>query len=209
MKKTSLIFLVLIAGMTLIGAYSALFPVPASTAFIRFLGLSAFLLLCVSLMIGPLSVIWPKAFAELIEPRRAVGIACFVFVLFHLLLVALLRFGFDIGAMIGALNLWISAPAAILLLIIAITSSDFAIKKMGPLLWKNVQRLNYLAFILSFAHFILDSNGLFTIVRGKTFVNLAEAGLVVLGGIAILLQIAGFAIRRTNFRKNLSESEIR
>jgi len=195
MIKASFLFLLLICAIALLGTYNALFPVPASTAFIRFFGLSAFLLLCISLMLGPLMVLWPSAFGALMEPRRAIGIASFVFVLLHLFVLVVERLGFDILAILGFSNIWISLSATIILLVLAITSSDFVVRTMGAGFWKNVQRLNYLAFVLSFVHFALNSNGIFINVRGKTFVNLAEVALVLLGIITVLLQLAGFILR--------------
>ncbi len=202
MNKSSFLFLLLIGAMILLGAYNSLFPVPASTAFIRFFGLSAFMLLCVSLIIGPLALLWPATFAQLIEPRRAIGITSFVFVLLHLFILALARFDSDFAAALLSTNPVVTVTATALLFLLTITSSDFAVKTLGAGLWKNVQRFNYLAFVLSFAHFILFSNGLFINVRGTMFVNLAEAALALLGIVTILLQIAGFITRKKKEAEN-------
>jgi len=196
MNKTSFLFLLLIGAVILLGAYNSLFPVPASTAFIRFFGLSAFMLLCVSLIIGPLALIWPATFAQLIEPRRAIGITTFVFVLLHLVLLALARFDSDFVATLFSTNPIVTVSATVLLLALTLTSSDSAVKVLGAGLWKNIQRFNYLAFVLSFTHFILLSNGLFTNVRGVMFVNISEVAMVALGIVTVLLQAAGFITRK-------------
>jgi len=197
MNKTSALFLILIAAMTMIASYEALSPLPAKTVIIDVLGLSAFVFLCASLLIGPLATIWPKSFAQIIEPRRAVGIIAFVLSLAHALLAFALVFGFDIGPFLTFLPLLVSLPAMLVLLILTITSNDYSIKKLGPGEWKTIQRLNYVAFVLSFAHFLLKARGLFVFVNGKTFVDLAEL-LAVLAGIAtVALQIAGFMVRKS------------
>jgi len=198
MNKASLLYLILFGAIALIGAYEALFPLPASTTFTRFFALSAYLLLCVSLIIGPLVVLRPKEFGQLMEPRRAVGIACFIFVLLHVLLVISIRFGGNFGVIFSGANMWIATLAAAILLALTITSSDYAIRKLGPAAWKNIQRLNYLAFALSSLHFISYATGLFVNVNGNTFVNAAEVSLLLLGAVAVILQAAGFVARRKN-----------
>ena len=196
MQKPSFLFLLILGAVALLGAYQALFPIPAMTSFVRFFALTAYLLLCVSLLIGPLTVFWPKAFGQIIEPRRAVGISCFVFVAVHGLLVIGPRYGWDLSPLVSNLGLAATIPATLVLLALTLTSSDYAVKALGPVLWKNVQRFNYLAFALSSAHFILQSNGLFLDVNGKTFINIAEAALLLLGAAVVLLQVAGFFERR-------------
>jgi|WetSurMetagenome_2_1015567.scaffolds.fasta_scaffold55722_3 DMSO/TMAO reductase YedYZ heme-binding membrane subunit len=196
MQKSSWLFLLLICAVALLGAYQALFPIPASTSYIRFFALSAYLLLCVSLMIGPLTVLYPQTFAQTVEPRRAVGIACFVFAILHGILVIWLKWDWGLAPLLVSLGSLATIPATLILLALTLTSSDYAIKKMGPALWKNVQRFNYLAFAFSSVHFILLANGLFVQVNGKTFVNIAEVALLLLGIATIGLQLAGFFSRR-------------
>ena len=178
-------------GVAFLGAYHALSDLPAQTAFIRFLALSAFFLLSVSLMIGPLAV-FKSSFAPLIEPRRAVGIAAFVFAALHFLLVASLYFGFDFGQMVSMFPLAIAMLALVVLLILALTATDLAVAKMGFAKWKTLQRFVYSAYILIFAHFILKANGLFSRDGKPVALNAAEVALVLLGVAAVALQVAAF-----------------
>ncbi|MCI0504357.1 ferric reductase-like transmembrane domain-containing protein [Candidatus Micrarchaeota archaeon] len=196
MQKPSWLFLLLFCGVALIGAYQSLFQIHAMTSFVRFFALSGYFLLCVSLIIGPLVVLWPKEFAQYVEPRRAVGIACFVFAIIHGLLVLGPRWGWDFGFLLAGPGSMSTIPATLVLLALALTSSDYAIKVMGPGLWKNVQRFNYLAFVFSSVHFVLLANGLFVQVNGRTFVNAAEVALLLLGLATVALQAAGFVARR-------------
>ena len=197
MHKQSFLFLLLLLGVALLGAYHALSGDSATVLAVRFLALSAFFLLCVSLMIGPLAVFWPHQFASLIEPRRAIGLAAFLFGALHILLTMSLYFNWNIGAAVSFLPNSIAAPAAVILLAVALTSCDFAVSRLGMAKWKSIQRLVYAAFVLLLAHFLLKSNGLFA--KGDKIVplNLAEAALLLLAAITIVLQIAGFYTRTT------------
>ena len=196
MQKPSFLFLLILGAVALLGAYQSLFPIPTMTSFTRFFALTAYLLLCVSLLIGPLTVFRPQTFGQIIEPRRAVGIACFAFVTVHGTLVIGPRYGWDLSPLVSSLGLAAAIPATLVLLALTLTSSDYAVKTLGPGVWKNIQRFNYLAFALASMHFILQSNGLFLDVNGKTFVNIAEIALLLLGAATVLLQVAGFIERR-------------
>ncbi len=205
MQKSSFLFLLIIAGVALIGAYQALVPVQAGVpqAIIRFLALSAFFLLCVSLLIGPLAVLWPQKFVSLIEPRRAVGIAAFVFGTLHVFLAISIYFDWDIGAILTFMPLVIAIPAFFIMLALTLTACDFAVKKLGMANWKTIQRFAYLAFILLFAHFLLQATGLYSKDGKPVTLNIAELALVLLGIATIILQIVGFV----TFRKRQAASK--
>lgn len=194
MQKQSFLFLFLFMGVALLAAYQAFVPAPIGVmqTAIRFLGLSSFFLLCVSLLIGPLAVLKPQAFAPLIEPRRAVGIAAFVFLLLHFILVAALYFNFDFTAIFSQLPLALAMPAFWAFFVITLVSSDWATNKLGMGKWKTIQRFVYPAFILSFVHFLLVSNGLYSRDGAAITPNFAEIALVALGAITVILQIIGF-----------------
>ena len=200
-QKSSFLFLLILLCVGLIGAYNALFPMPAGQVFIRFFALSALFLICVSLIIGPLAVIDIR-YASLIEPRRAVGISAFIFTAIHVLLALDFVFGWNIGAVLGVFPQAISIPAALILLAMALTSSDWAVKKMGMGKWKTVQYFIYPAFVLILVHFILLSNGLFAKTPNGVFVNLSEVGVLALCAITIALQACGFYLKR----KRMSEA---
>ena len=175
-------------------AFSAL---PAQRAVVQFLGLSSFFLLCVSLIVGPLAVLKPAMFAQLIEPRKAVGIAAFVFTALHALFVLSLYFKWDLASVFAFFPLVIALPAFVILLALALTSSDWATKKLGMANWKLLHRFVYIAFALSMWHFVLQANGLFSnpLIPGMVaFSNLAEIALLLLGLATIALQAAGFYV---------------
>jgi len=195
MQKTSFLFLLLLLGISLIGAYQALTGAPATAATARFLALSAFFLLCVSLMIGPLAVFQPEKFASLIEPRRAVGLAAFFFAALHIVVVISLYFGWDFASVLSFPQLVIAVPAAAILALLALTSCDYAVEKMGMAKWKTLQYLVYPSFILLFIHFMLKSNGLFAKQGAALSLNFSEAALLLFALATIALQVAGFYVR--------------
>lgn len=197
MNPVSALFWIILSAIALLATYLGLFPLPATIVFGRFLGLAAFLLLCVSLLIGPLSVIWPRRFALLIEPRRAVGLSAFVFLGLHSLFQFVLIFGFSLDMVLADLRFWIAIPAVVIFGAMALTSSDSMVRRLGNVLWKNLHRLTYLAFVLVFVHFLLNATGLFVPAKNSVvFVNLAELSLVVLGVVTVLFQVAGFFAKR-------------
>ncbi len=198
MNKKSAFFLAILALMVALGAYESLFALPAITIFIRYFALIGFGLLCITLMIGPLSLYRPEAFNQLIKPRRALGIAAFLFIALHFILYFGSQGSWDLELTIDSIPLGGLMMASMgILLVLAITSSDYAIKQLGFANWKNIQRASYLVFVLSFIHFVQKANGLFVQTpSGKTFLNIGEALMIVLGVMTIALQIAGYFERK-------------
>jgi DMSO/TMAO reductase YedYZ heme-binding membrane subunit len=196
MHRQSMMFLLVLAALAALAVYEAMVPLPASTVFTRYLGIGSFFLLCVSLAIGPLSILSHKHFANLIEPRRAIGLAAFALVVGHVILAAGSEYGWQIGVMLSILPIQLSVPAAFLMMMLALTSSDYAVKTLGPALWKRVQMLNYVVFPLAFGHFLLSATGLFVQTAGGLFVNLAELSALIMGIAVVILQAWGFAARR-------------
>lgn len=179
-------FLIIIA-LTFILFYTALLGTSLAVGIIRFFGLAGILLVSISLMIGPLVLFFPK-WAEIIEPRRAIGLSGFVFILAHAVLVNYLYFDFDPQLIAGQFHLIFGSMALIVLLPVAISSIDKAITILGSKKWKMVQRLTYIGFILALIHFVLTSN---TLSSG----NLASIFVLIIVILTIILQIAGFILK--------------
>jgi DMSO/TMAO reductase YedYZ heme-binding membrane subunit len=98
--------------------------------------------------------------------------------------------------------------AFLILALMTITSTDWALKKLGFFKWKTIQRLVYIAFALSLAHFLLSTKGLFVAVGNQIFVNAAEVALLALAGIVIILQVLGFfKMRSLKTKHGLKVSE--
>ncbi len=113
-------------------------------------------LLIVALMLTPLSMLLPRQtwVKWLLRRRRAFGVAAFGYALLHLVFY-LLEMGAlaDILAELGALGIWTGWVAFLLMLPLALTSNDRAMRalKAG---WKRLQRLAYPAALLTLAHWM-------------------------------------------------------
>ena len=115
-------------------------------------------ILLVTLWISPLRVIFPnfKPLKIIVRHRRMMGVSCFVYALLHLTIYLL-----DYSTLTEMLENFTrpfivsGALAFIILLAMAITSTNWAVKKMGFKKWKSLHRLVYLAVFLAFLHMFL------------------------------------------------------
>jgi DMSO/TMAO reductase YedYZ heme-binding membrane subunit/nitrite reductase/ring-hydroxylating ferredoxin subunit len=132
---------------------------------LRAAGSAAFVLLHVVLAIGPLARLDPR-FAPLLYNRRHLGVTIFLLGLVHAIVVNITYFGFtdrdplyqilalqggDAAGRFGVFPL-LGLVALVILFLMAATSHDFWQKVMGPLTWKNLHMLVYLAYVLLVAH---------------------------------------------------------
>ncbi len=208
MKKTAGLWLSIIATLALLAGYQSLFPTPVQTSLERFLGLSAFVLLSITLALGPLAILFPEAFDEIKKQRRATGLAAFALLAGHSLFIINER-QYSIPIIAADPKLLIAALALAVFAVLAATSNNFAIRAMGFANWKNLQRFSYLAFALSFLHFLQSANGLFLpLGGGKTFANLGEIFAILSGIAAIALQAAGFGAMKTRQQQEAQASQI-
>jgi sulfoxide reductase heme-binding subunit YedZ len=119
-------------------------------------------LLILALMLTPLSQLLPRQgwVRWLLRRRRAFGVAAFGYGLLHLLFYLLeMRSLGDILAEIGALGIWTGWLAFLLLLPIALTSNDRAMRTLKAA-WKRVQRLAYPAALLTLVHWMFIHDNL-------------------------------------------------
>lgn len=105
---------------------------------------------------------WPSlraAAARLLRYRRAIGVAAFCYALIHLAYYAV-----DMGrlddmlAELGAPGIWTGWVALALMLPLAATSNDAAVRRLKHG-WKRLQRLAYPVALLTFAHWVLVHDG--------------------------------------------------
>lgn len=117
--------------------------------------------LLLALVLTPLSMLLPRQawLGWLIRRRRAFGVAAFLYSALHL--------GFyvvDMGALaaildeLGLAGIWTGWAALALMLPLALTSNDSAMRALGRG-WKRLQRLAYPAALLTFAHWVIVHNG--------------------------------------------------
>jgi len=202
-KKT---WIVMVLCLILLLIYSCLFPLPIQTILIRFTALAGFFLLCVSLIIGPAFVCIGKVCAPAIKHRRRIGVLSFIFVLIHFLLVLVYSYNLSLLPIFTSIWVFIAVPAIIILFVLALTSFNKVIQIFGFSSWKLLQRLIYVAFILSFLHFVFNIKNAFVLLpNGQIFVNLAEILLIILGIATIVLQITGFLKKIFGSEKTVSK----
>lgn len=193
MQKTSLLFWMIMIGIVLLSVYESFFSSSPQVIFTRLFALIAFFLLCVAMVIGPLTTLWPSVFGAWIEPRRAVGLSAFIFMVAHFFLVLVNRFDLDVLGVFSDIKYWIAAPTMIIFGALALTSMDVAVRKIGFGNWKMLQRFVYVGFVLTLGHFYLSQTGVIVLLSGQqVFLNLAEAVLWVFAVLVVVLQIAGF-----------------
>ena len=125
------------------------------------LGFVACVLLATVLSFSPLRVLWPKwgVAQALNRHRRLVGVAVFVYAALHLVTHLVYEGGFELAAVPTTLKTAVEKPfqltgliALTILLVLAATSWNAAIKWLGGKLWKNIHRLVYVAAALAVYH---------------------------------------------------------
>jgi methionine sulfoxide reductase heme-binding subunit len=148
----ALLPLVMIATRALQGTLAAN---PIAEALNEF-GLLALIFLVASLAATPLKLLlgwkWP------LRVRRILGLLAFFYASLHLLTYALLDRAGELGTLLEDLGkrpfVTVGFLAWLLLLPLAITSTDASIKKLGFRTWKLLHRLAYVAGGLGIIHFL-------------------------------------------------------
>jgi sulfoxide reductase heme-binding subunit YedZ len=121
-------------------------------------------LLALQMMIATLAVTPLRRFTgiSLIRFRRALGLLTFYYIVCHLLVWLVLDVGLlgQIWADIVKRPYITVGMAAFLLLVpLAATSTDRAIRRLGPQRWRRLHQLSYVAAILGAVHFVMLSKG--------------------------------------------------
>lgn len=128
-------------------------PDPAKTME-RDLGLWALRFLMLSLAITPLR----RLGLNLLRFRRALGLLAFCYALFHLTVWIWpdmgLRWDQMAADVIKRPYLLFGLTALLAMLPLALTSSNAAIRRMGPASWARLHRLAYPALVLAILHFV-------------------------------------------------------
>jgi methionine sulfoxide reductase heme-binding subunit len=136
----------------------------------RALGDASFILLSITLLIGPLAKIFPY-FQKIIPWRRQFGIWFFIIGLLHFLLIFDGYFGWDIMVLLGyklqrdtgeyllfsggfGIGNVIGITSLFLAMLLAATSSDKAIQLLGGSSWKRLHMTAHAIFYLSVMHYI-------------------------------------------------------
>ena len=119
-------------------------------------GRTALRLLVISLAITPLRRLFPRL-SWLIKFRRLLGLFAFFYATLHLMTWVALYSGFDPNAMYGDIlkRRYVTAgmSAWVLLVPLALTSTNWAIRKMGGKAWNRLHSLVYLAATAGIIHY--------------------------------------------------------
>jgi len=119
-------------------------------------GLATLRLLIISLAITPVRRLSPRL-GWLIKFRRLLGLFAFFYATLHLLTYVALYAGFDVNAMVAdvAKRRYITAgvTAWLLLLPLAATSTNWAIRKLGGKRWNQLHKLVYAAAVCGVIHY--------------------------------------------------------
>ena len=130
-------------------------------AFLHSTGYTSIVFLCICLSIQPLFVFTKKR--VLLPWKKTTGLAAFWYALLHVIM-------YIISEMPPEFNDWIldlvkkpflnfGLVSFLILLVLAITSTSKAIKKLGAKRWKNLHRFVYIAGALSAIHFVMAKKG--------------------------------------------------
>lgn len=111
--------------------------------------------LCVVLAVSPLRSLlgWP----ELLRFRRMLGLLVFGYASLHMLSYAWLDMGFDLAATLVDIVkrpfIWMGFSAFVILLALAATSFNGAVRRMGARRWQLLHRAVYAVAVLAVLHF--------------------------------------------------------
>ncbi len=130
---------------------------PDPTATITFTtGLTTLRLLTISLAITPLRRLLPQL-NWLIRFRRLLGLFAFFYASMHLMTWIALYAGFDLNAMSADIvkrrYITMGMAAWLLLLPLAATSTNWAIRKLGGKRWNRLHKLVYVAIVCGVIHY--------------------------------------------------------
>ena len=152
--------------------YQLLFAprITLETLIIRTSAVTAFLLLHIILVIGPLCRL-DKRFLPILYNRRHMGVSMFLIALLHGVFAAIQYHGggnenvlvsiFTSNTHYQRISAFpfqvLGFYALLILFIMAATSHDFWLKNLGPRVWKSIHMCVYLAYGLLIAHVLLGS----------------------------------------------------
>ena len=119
-------------------------------------GYNTLLLLILSLAVTPVRKLVPRL-GWLIKFRRLLGLFAFFYGTIHMLAYVALYAGFDVNAMLADIEkrkfITIGVAAWLLLLPLAATSTNWAIRKLGGKNWNRLHKLVYVAAVCGIIHY--------------------------------------------------------
>lgn len=124
---------------------------------IRSTGMLGLVFLMLSLLVTPVRVL--TGWNVLISVRRNLGVYGFLYIAAHFVIYVLYDRGGDLADTVSEIierrYLWFGFGALVLLLPLALTSTDGMVSRLGPTRWKALHRLTYVAVAAGVVHFYL------------------------------------------------------
>jgi methionine sulfoxide reductase heme-binding subunit len=120
-------------------------------------------LMIITMLASPLRTVLPKArwVSWLMRRRRDLGVAAFAYAVLHTAFYLI-----DLGTLtavvaeLGQVAIWTGWLACLIMLPLALTSNDAAVRRMGGRRWKALHRWVYPAAILTVAHWAFIVGGI-------------------------------------------------
>jgi len=135
-------------------ATNSLGPDPTSTMALT-TGYTTLMLLTITLAVTPVRRLSPRL--AWLKFRRLLGLFAFFYATVHLLIYVALYSGFNVQAMLDDIAkrrfITMGVAAWLLLLPLALTSTNWAIRKLGGKRWNLLHKLIYLAVICGIVHY--------------------------------------------------------
>lgn len=116
-------------------------------------------------LVGGLAITPARKFLglNLIKYRRAIGVLSFFYVAMHLLVWLVLdiqlRWGEIWDDILKRPYITIGMLSFLALLPLALTSNNMSVRKLGPLAWRNLHKLTYVAVPLGAVHYVMIVKG--------------------------------------------------
>lgn len=170
--------------------YWVYFPGQFEMALVRSLSFSGATLIGIALILGPLSVL--RSSLNFVDYRRTFGVTGFTFALLHGIMAAKVVYEFDFAGIFFSFNPFQNPVvfgylAALFFIPLYLTSTDWAIGKLGFRTWKSVHRLVYFAFLFAILHFTQMNPPILYTPPGYL--------LLAVTAVAMLLELAAFVTK--------------
>ena len=161
--------------------YYVLVPGEMQSSIVRSAAITGATLIGIALIIGPLAKLWPSK--NYIRHRRTFGVIGFTFIIVHILAVMAYFFNFGFAELLYDLNPYVNPLifgilGFIVYIPLYVTSTDWAVEKLGFKRWKLIHRLVYVAWIVSVLHFMQINPSLLYNPVGYGLIGVTYATLI-------------------------------
>ena len=194
-QLSSIFITQLLADMTFLNTYGLMLDAVPLAGFLGYLALVSYIL---TLLPSILRVVFPNTkkgeFVKwLFKYRRRLGVASFGFTLGHSYLFVLKR-NFDFFDIETYIQYYTGVLSFVIFTLLAITSNDWSIKKLGAKNWRTLHQLTYVAIFLLLLHIWSKMSGDWTF--------LTPVGILGMTVIIVLIAVRKWIERRDKQQKD-------